>query len=359
MVSDSGTLSLSVRVQLSAMMFFQFMMLAVWFVPLADYLDNSGVQGTFRALILSSMALGCLVSPIVGTIADRHFAAQKVLFVLNLLSAILLVAAARFTSPTIVFVLLLFQMLCYMPSWGLTSAIAMGTFADGQVSSNTRLWLNRLGRSGAVQPGGRQVMRGTRHLMVPICRCTVVRRSGLIGAVVALALPDTPPKAKGQKASLVDVMGLRTFTLMKDFDFAIFIIVSLLVMVPFASYWSYGSLFLSDRGFEYITVTMNWGQLAEMLFMLLVPVVLVKAGIRWTMVLGLIALVVRFASFLVGDMYDKTGLYFVAILVQGLIYGFFFVGGQMYIDRKAPVEIRAQGTGCHLSDHIRSWPVVG
>ena len=124
-MTEHTRISNQTRLLLSAMMFLQFMMLAVWFVPLAAYLDNIGVTGTLRALILSSMALGCLVSPIVGMVADRLFAGEKVLAVLNLLTGMLLLMAARADDPLMIFALLLAQMLCYMPTWGLTSAIAM------------------------------------------------------------------------------------------------------------------------------------------------------------------------------------------------------------------------------------------
>ncbi|TWT80309.1 putative nucleoside transporter YegT [Planctomycetes bacterium CA13] len=365
-LNENHTMSLKVRTQLSAMMFFQFMMLAVWFVPLAAYLDQNGVQGTFRALILSSMPLGCLVSPIIGMLADRHFAGQKLLFLLNLLGAILLAVAATVDDPTVIFILLLLQMLCYMPTWGLTSAIAMAhspteKFPQIRVFGSIGWVAAGLFSLVAIKLNLAEKFDGTNLPMY----CGAA--TSLVGAMVALTLPDTPPKAKGQKASLVDVMGLRAFSLMKSFDFAVFIIVSLLVMIPFASYWSYGSQFLSDEGFEYITITMNWGQLAEMFFMLLIPLVLAKVGIRWAMVMGLIALVARYASFLLGDMFDMTELYFVAILVHGLIFGFFFVGGQIYIDKKAPVEIRAQaqgaiflvtfGVGLLLGNFVNEWMI--
>jgi len=124
--SPGPSMSWSVRIRLSVMMFLQFMMFAVWWQPLASYVrDVLGLTGAQKSLIVSTMALGCLFSPIIGMIADRHFASQKVLAVLNLLGAGLLVWAANVTSPGWVFVALLLQQLCYMPTWGLTSSIAM------------------------------------------------------------------------------------------------------------------------------------------------------------------------------------------------------------------------------------------
>jgi MFS family permease len=90
---------------------------------------------------------------------------------------------------------------------------------------------------------------------------------------------------------------------------------------------------------------MNWGQFAEMFFMLLIPMALARLGIKKALLVGLIALLVRYVAFLCGSKFDQEWLYFIAILVHGIIFGFFFVGGQIYIDKKAPKEIRAQAQG--------------
>lgn len=347
---DPG-MSWSVRIRLSLMMFLQFMMFAVFWVSLATYLENVGVKESLRALAMSSMAIGCLASPIIGMIADRHFASQKVLAVLNLLSAVLLVAVSQVTDPTLVIVMLLIQQLCYMPTWGLTSSIAMshspsdkfpqirvfgsiGWVASGLFSIVAAwLFLDTLGKPFQID--------GTK---IPfLCGAG----TGIVAALVALTLPNTPPPAKGQKASIVDALGLRSFSLMRNGNFAIFIIISTLVMIPFSMYWSYGSVFLKDQGFNFITVTMNWGQFVEMFAMLLVPLALVKLGVKWTMVVGLLVLVIRYLLFLGGDKLGEGWywMYFGAILVHGVIFGFFFVGGQVYVDKRAPKELRAQAQG--------------
>lgn len=352
------------RILLTSMMFLQFMMLAVWFVPLAAYLDNLGVRGMFRALILSAMPIGCLASPIVGMIADRYFAGQKVLASLNAISGLLLLAAACTNHPVLILVLLLFQMLCYMPTWGLTSAIAMAHapaehFPQIRVFGSIGWVASGLFSLTAIHVFNAASFDGTTLPMY--CGAGV----SLLAATVAMILPNTPPPAKGQKASVIDAMGLRTFALMKDFYFTSFILTALFVMVPFAAYWSYGSVFLRSQGFQYITVAMNWGQAAEMLFMLLVPLAIARLGIRWTLSLGLVALTVRYAAFLLGVQWDVSSLYFAAILIHGLIFGFFFVGGQIYIDRKTPSAIRSQaqgaffmvtfGMGLILGNFVNEW----
>jgi len=318
-------MSMSVRVKLSVMMFLQFMLFAVWWVQLATYLSNIGIESNFKSLILSTMAFGCLASPIIGMIADRHFASQKILAALNIACAVFLFLAARQTDPVILFVLLLVAMLCYMPTWGLTSAIAMsnspaekfprirvfgsiGWVASGLFSIVALKVLNPLPFFNI------EAFDGTNLPLLCGAACCVV------AAFVNFTLPNTPPPAKGQKASIVDALGLRALSLMKDANFAFFIVISTLVMIPFMIYFNFGSQFLKDLA-------------------------LARMGIKWAMIAGLVALVTRYAAFLCGGMYDQTWLYFVAILVHGIIFGFYFVGGQIYVDKKAPPQLRAQAQG--------------
>lgn len=337
-------MSMSVRIKLSVMMFLQFMLFAVWWVPLAAYLGNIGIEGNFKSLILSTMAFGCLASPMIGMIADRHFASQKVLATLNIACAVFLFLAAIQTNPVILFVMLLIAMLCYMPSWGLTSAIAMSNspaekFPQIRVFGSIGWVASGLFSLVALKIFKIELFDGTKLPMICGAVCC------LIAAAANFTLPNTPPPAKGQKASVIDALGLRAMSLMKDANFAFFIVISTLVMIPFTIYWSYCSVFLQDKGFEFITVTMNWGQFAEMFFMLLIPIALAKMGLKWAMVAGLIALLVRYVAFWCGGLFDMQWLYFIAILVHGIIFGFFFVGGQIYVDKKAPPEIRAQAQG--------------
>ena len=331
------------RVRLYLMMFFQYMMYAVWWVPLAAYLTNLNVPGTQKAFILSSMAIGCIASPVIGMVADRYFSGQKVLFVLNILNSILLFCAANTSNPDLLFIFLLFTMLFYMPTWGLTSAIAM---AHSPSEEFPRI----------------RVFGSIGHVASGVCSLVAVRLLhlefdgtnlpfycgagiGIVAALVNLTLPDTPPAGKGKKGSIIDAFGLGTLRLMKDRNFALFIVLSFLSLIPFAMYFSYFSEFLLDKKTQFITITFNWGILAEMGFMLLVPLAIKRFGLRKVMIMGLIAMVIRYFSFYLVGAIDRQWLLYIGILIHGLIFGFFYVGGQIYIDKKAPDELKAQAQG--------------
>ena len=331
------------RFKLSVMMLLQYMMYAVWWVPLAAYLTNLEVGSLEKALILSSMAIGCIASPVVGMLADRFFAAQKVLSGLNIINAGMLFLAGTTNNSDILFICLIIAMLGYMPSWGLTSSIAMVHLPSEQFPK-----VRVFGSIGWVASGIFSIIF-IKFLDIRFDGTNIPFYCGagvsLFAAVTNLFLPKTPPLAKGKKFSLIDAFGLGTVKLMKDRNFSAFIIFSFLSLIPFAMYYSYFSEFLLNINTKYISVTMNWGVLAEMGFMLLIPVSIKKLGLRKVMIIGLVALVIRYLSFYTGGVINQTWMYYIGILIHGLIFGFFFVGGQIYIDKKAPVELKAQAQG--------------
>ena len=331
------------KFKLSLMMFLQYMMYAVWWVPLAAYLTNLEVGSTQKALILSSMAIGCMASPLVGMLADRFWPAQKVLAGLNFVNALMLLWAGTTNNPDVLFISLLLAMLAYMPSWSLTSAIAMAHLPSEDFPK-----VRVFGSIGWVASGVFSLIF-IKLLNINFDGTNIPFYCGAGVSFVALflnlSLPETPPLAKGQKSTLIDAFGLGSLQLMRDRNFAVFIIFSFLSLSPFAMYFSYFSEFLLNINTKYISVTINWGVLAEMGFLLLVPLAIKKFGLRKTMVLGLIALSIRYLSFYFGGVVSQPWMNYIGILIHGLIFGFFYVSGQIYIDKKAPAHLRSPAQG--------------
>lgn len=325
------------------MMFLQYMMYAVWWVPLAAYLTNLEIGATQKALILSSMAIGCLLSPVIGMLADRLFAAQKVLAGLNLINAVMLFMAGTTNNPDLLFIFLIIAMLGYMPSWGLTSSIAM-THLPSEQFPKVRVF----GSIGWVASGIFSVVF-IKILGIDFDGTNLPFYCGagvsLLATAANLMLPNTPPAARGQKFSMIDAFGLGTLQLMRDRNFAFFILFSFLSMIPFAMYYSYFSEFLLNMNTKYISVTMNWGVLAEMGFILLIPPAIKRFGLRNVMILGLVAMIIRYLSLYAGGVINQNWMFYIGILIHGLIFGFFYVGGQIYIEKKSPAPLKSQAQG--------------
>lgn len=332
------------RVQLSAMMFLQFMMLPVWFMPMFPYVQKlpGGEQWVFWCGLI--MGFGMFASPLFGMFADRFLNSEKVLAICNFVCAALLGGCYFVKDPAVLFFLLLAVMIVYMPSWSLTATIAMANSTTAAFPQ-----IRVFGTLGWVASGIFSII-GTKCLGIEKFDATPwIFASGafaaVLGGILAFTLPATPPKAKGTPMSVVDALGLRALSLMKDPVFLIFSVLLFLSMVPFQWYLVYNPAYLDESGFKYLTVTMNLGQVGELCFMLLIPVLLKKFGYKWAMVIGLGALVFRYACFYGSAAFGLAWLDFGGILVHGLIFGLLIIGAQMYVDNFAPVELRNQAQG--------------
>ena len=333
----------SVYTRLSIMMFFQYMLLAVWWIPLAAYLSNMGLSRNLTALILSSMAFGSVVSPMVGMLADRYFKGQYVLAFSNLMVAVMLFLAGSTQNPLWLFVFLLVAMLFYMPTWALTSSITMANIPS-ELFSRIRVF----GTIGWITAGLFSIISlgwfksdfdGTN---LPFFFGAGI---ALLAAMMNFMLPDTPPGVRDHKASLLDIMGFRSISMLRDRNFAAFLILLFLSMIPFSMYWSYFSEYLFDSGYKLITVTMSVGQVTEILILISVPWFIKKFGLRITMIVGMIALVARYLSLYLAGSEALLTYVLIGVGVHGIIFGFHHLGGQIYTDKKAPAELRSQAQG--------------
>ena len=331
---------------LCIMMMMQYFIFAVWWVPFAAYLSNTLQLEVFHvSLILCAMAIGSMASPFIGFIADRRFSAQKVLAVLNLLTALLVLLATQLTAFPGLMIIVTLIMLCYMPTWSLTSSIAMS-----HVSAEQFPRIRLMGTIGWVA-SGLFSLTAIHIFKVEIFDATSLplycgAGAGFVAAGLNLFLPDTPPVRKERKKlSITDVLGLRTLSSLKSKNFNVFIFISFLAIIPFSLYHVYGSMFFADEHVKNITVTMNWGQVAEMFFLFIATSILIKFGFKKTLLFGLMAMLLRYVSLYLGVELGQQWWYSIGILSHGLIFGLFFVCGQVYTDMTTPKEMRAQAQG--------------
>jgi len=330
--------ALKTRVLLSALYFLQYMALPVWFITLVPYAKTMGAQGQTLAWVVSTMAIGTLASPFVGMITDRFFAAQKVMAVSNAIAAAGLIAAGMQTQVLPLLGCLVVTLIFYMPTWSTINYMILS-----HCPPNVFLQVRVFGVLGWIAAAAFSVIGGWLGVTVngtPLmfyCGAATV----LCAAAVALCAPDTPPKARGQKMNVVDVLGLRAMTMMKEPCFALFIAVMFFSKIPFSLYFNYGGEFLTDIGIANPTLAMSFGQYSEIGFTLLLASAIKRIGAKYAMMIGLGALLLRYVFFWLGG---AAGVYS-GILIHGLVFGFFYVGGQIYVDTKADGAMRAQAQG--------------
>lgn len=287
--------------------------------------------------------IGSIVSPFfLGLIADRLFAVQKVMGFMHILSGIFVFLAPSMseTSPILFLTFLLFHMLCYMPTVGLATATAFHLLKDKE---NDFPFVRVFGTLGWIFAGVivSYLLQGD-TTPLPMY---VAGAGGILMGMYCFTLPNVPPKGSGKKISVRDIVGLDALKQLNSRPFVIFVIGLLLISIPFASYFAYVPIFLKAAGITSPAFKMTFGQMSEVIFLILMPWFFRRLGIKWVLILGLSAWTLRYALFAFGATDAVTGMLILGILLHGACYDFVYVAGQVYIDQKASPAIRAQAQG--------------
>jgi len=331
------------RIQLSAMMFLEFFIWGSWYVTMGTYLDKvlhaTGIQ---IGAAYSAMAIATIFSPfLVGMIADRFFAAQKLLGVLHLAGAGLLFYLTKVDIAGFYWILLLYALL-YAPTLALANTVAFRQMKDsGKEFPSIRVF----GTIGWIATGwmiDKVFHIGTEQLAMTFQMAAIA--SAILG-LLSFILPHTPPKAKDSKASFAQILGADAFVLFKDSSFLIFFIASILICIPLSFYYSLTNIYLNEVGMANVASNMTFGQFSEAVFILLIPFFFRKLGVKWMIAVGMIAWGLRFIFFGFGDGQANLWMLFAGIILHGICYDFFFVTGQIYTDSKAGENIQSQAQG--------------
>jgi len=340
-----------IRLQLSTMMFLEFFIWGAWFVTLGTFLGNNlNATGAETALAFSTQSWGAIIAPfIIGLIADRFFNAEKILGVLHLVGALLMYQLSQTTEFSLFYPYVLGYMIAYMPTLALVNAVSFNQMTDpAKDFSYIRVW----GTVGWILAGwsisyifhwdsAESIKEG---LLKNTFVMTAVA-SAILG-IFSFTLPKTPPGAKeGKKATLADMLGLDALKLLKDRNFLIFFLSSVLICIPLAFYYQNTNPFLAEIGVENPTGKMTIGQVSEVLFMLLLPFFFKRYGFKKTILFGMLAWALRYLLFAFGNAGDLAFMLLIGIALHGICYDFFFVSGQIYTDSKAGEKVKSAAQG--------------
>lgn len=333
------------RVQLSLMMFLEFFIWGAWFVTMGTHLGtNLNSTGGEVGTAYMTQAWGAIVAPfVIGLIADRYFAAQKLLGVLHLLGAGLLYFLGNAGDFATFYPYVLAYMLIYMPTLALVNAVAFNQMKDpSKQFASIRFW----GTVGWILQGvliGYVLLWESKD-MLEMTFTLAAAASGFLG-LYSFTLPNTPPRARGQNASFREIVGADALGLLKDRNYLIFFVSSVLICIPLAFYYSFANPFLNEIGMQNAAGNMSFGQISEAVFLLLLPIFLKRFGLKTTILIGMLAWVVRYSLFAFGDAGPNIWMLFLGIILHGICYDFFFVSGQIFTDYKAGEKIRSAAQG--------------
>ena len=340
-------MKLTTRLQLSTMMFLNFFIWGAWFVTVGTFLGKhlaaSGTQISFAYL---SQSIGAIVAPfIIGLIADRYFSAQKILGVLHLAGAVLLWLAAAAEDVDSFIPIIIGYMILFMPTLALVNSVSFRQMND---PSKEFPLIRVLGTIGWIVAGflisifawdevGQEARLANTFKMGAA--------ASLLMGLFSFTLPATPPLKKGTQTTVSDVMGLDAIRLLKNKSFLLFFIASIAICIPLSFYYNFTNIFLNEKGMENAAGKQSLGQVSEILFMVIMPFLFVRLGVKWMLAIGMISWAIRYLFFAYGDIDDTAWMLIAGIVLHGICYDFFFVTGQIYTDNLAGEKFKNAAQG--------------
>jgi nucleoside transporter len=331
---------LSVRIKLSSLMFLQYFVWGAWSVTMGTWLGQTlGFSGEQIGLAAGTTALAAMISPFfVGMIADRFLATEKILAALHLTGGLILLYASTMSAFGPFYAVLLGYSLCYMPTLALSNSLSFHQMKDPAREFPS---IRVLGTIGWIVAG---LLVGTLGLEATALPMRLAAGASVLLGVFCLALPHTPP-SRGRRASMWDVLGLEALGLLRERSFAVFVLGSFLICIPLQFYYAFANPFLNEIQVVNAAGKMTLGQMSEIGFMLVMPIFFRRLGVKNMLIVGMAAWAARYLLFAYGNNASLVWMLYSGILLHGICYDFFFVTGQIYVDQKAPPDLRAAAQG--------------
>jgi nucleoside transporter len=333
-------MKLKISIMLSFMMFLQYYIWGSWYVTMGtfmtEFLKSSGLQ---IGAAYSALAIATMISPFfIGMVADRYFSAQRLMGVLHILGGLLLFLASKIENNGPFYWVILLYSLAYMPTIALSNSVAFRQMTDpGKEFPVVRVF----GTVGWVVAGFMIALLGIEKTPLTFYMAAIV--SVALG-FFSFALPDTPPQAK-IKSSARSILGIDALVLFRERPYLIFFIAAIFVCIPLSFYFGFANLYLNQSGMQNTAGKMVMGQISEALFILAIPFLFNRIGVKKMLLIGMTAWILRYLCFAYGNIDANLWMLYAGIILHGVCYDFFFVTGYMYTEKKSNERIKNTAQG--------------
>lgn len=349
---------MNIKTRLILMNFLQFFIWGSWLLTIGAYwFQTKQWSGTEFGAIFSTMGIASLFMPaIAGIIADRWINAEKLYGAFHISGGIVLFLVPLVNDPSLMFWIMLVNMIFYMPTIALSITVAYSALKNKGVDiikeyPPIRVW----GTIGFIVALWVISLSG---LETSAAQFYVASVSSIILGVYAFTLPKCPPLAHGHKRTFINALGLNAFALFKRTKMAVFFIFAMLLGASLQLTNAYGDTFLHDFAkfpefkdliaVEYPAIIMSISQISETLFILTIPFFLKRFGIKKVMLFSMIAWVLRFGLFAYGDPGSGLWMIILSCIIYGMAFDFFNISGSLFVETQSEPSIRASAQGLFM-----------
>ena len=354
---------MNIKIRLTVMNFLQFAVWGAYLTSMGTYLAGVGL-GSHIGIFYAMQGIVSLFMPaILGIIADRWVPAQRLLGMSHLLAALFMGGAGYYAMEAgsevafgPLFLLYSLSVAFYMPTLGLSNSVAFTALEQAGLDTIRAFPpIRTFGTIGFICSMWLVDLLGFQANYMQLFTCAVW---GLLLALYANTLPGCPVSKGGARKSLVEALGLNAFLLFKQRKMAIFFIFSMLLGVslqitngfanPFITSFQALPEYADTFGVQHANLLISLSQVSETCCILLIPFFLSRFGIKRVMLIAMVAWVLRFGLFGLGNPGSGVWMFILSMLVYGVAFDFFNVSGSLFVDRETDISIRSSAQGLFI-----------
>ncbi len=350
---------MSLKFRLIVLSFLQFFVWGSWLITISAYwFQNKGWSGSDFGELFSTLGISSIIMPaIIGIIADKWMNGEKLLGLLHILGGIILFCIPMVDDSKTIYWVMLLNMLCYMPTISLSNAVSYSILKGAdydvvKVFPPIRVW----GTIGFIVA---MWTISLLHLETSATQFYVASAAAIVLGIYSLTLPKCIPQKSGsEKKSVIEKLGLEAIGLFRQYKMSLFFFFAMLLGAALQLTNMYGDTFLHDfknipmyadtLTVKYPAIIMSISQISETLFILSIPFILSRFGIKKVMLFSMFAWVLRFGLFSFGNPGSGLWMIILSCIVYGMAFDFFNISGSLFVETETSPKIRASAQGLFM-----------